>query len=269
MHRGLSLGCVVLFTILAVRSARAEMVIHVAPTGDDANPGTADRPVRTPLRARALVRTFKVKSVEPITVRFAPGTYYLAETFVLGPEDSGTEKAPVSYVASPDGPVILSGGMRLELKWRPYKDGIMQAEVAAPREGKVPFDQLFVNGRVMPMARYPNYNADARPFNGTAADALSRGRVKRWANPVGAYVHALHANEWGDFHYRITGVDDQSNAKLEGGWQNNRRTGMHQTKRFVENVFEELDAPGEWYYDAAKKLLYFYPPKDMDLTRAT
>ena len=178
---------------------------------------------------RDLVRTVKVKSVEPITVRFAPGTYYLAETFVLDPEDSGTEKAPVSYVASPDGPVILSGGVKLEPKWRPYKDGIMQAEIAAPCEGKVPFDQLFVNGRVMPMARYPNYNADARPFNGTAADAISPERVKRWANPVGAYVHALHANEWGDFHYRITGVDDKGNAKLEGGWQNNRRSGMHNT----------------------------------------
>ncbi len=269
MHRALSLGCVVLFAMLAVGTAHAAMVIHVAPNGDDANSGAADKPVRTPLRARDLARTVKAKSVEPITVRFAPGTYYLAETFVLGPEDSGTEKAPVSYVAAPDGPVIFSGGVKLEPKWRPYKDGIMQAEIAAPREGKVPFDQLFVNGRVMPMARYPNYNADARPFNGTAADAISPERVKRWANPVGAYVHALHASEWGDFHYRITGVDDKGNAKLEGGWQNNRRTGMHKQHRFVENVFEELDAPGEWYYDAAKKLLYFYPPKDVDLTKAT
>jgi hypothetical protein len=248
---------------------RAEMVIHVAPSGDDANPGTVDKPVRTPLRARDLVRTIKAKSVEPITVRFAPGTYYLAETFVLGPEDSGTEKAPITYVASADGPVILSGGVKLDLKWKPYKNGIMQAESRTPRDAKVAFDQLCVNGRAMPMARYPNHKADARPFNGTATDAIGPERVKRWDNPVGAYVHALHASEWGDFHYRVTGIDDKGNAKLEGGWQNNPRTGMHKQHRFVENVFEELDAPGEWYYDDAKKLLYFYPPKDVDLTKAT
>ena len=210
-------------------SAHAQMVIHVAPNGDDANPGTVDKPVRTPLRVRDLVRTIKAKSVEPITVHFAPGTYYLAETFVLGPEDSGTAKAPITYVASTDGPVILSGGVKLDLRWKLYKHGIMQAEIATPRDEKVAIDQLFVNGRAMPMARYPNYKADARPFNGTAADAISPERVKRWANPVGAYIHALHSNEWGDFHYRVTGVDDKGNAKLEGGWQNNRRYGYAQT----------------------------------------
>ena len=158
--------------------------------------------------------------------------------------------------------------MKLDLRWKLCKHGMMQAEIATPRNEKVAIDQLFVNGRAMPMARYPNYKADARPFNGTAADAISPERVKRWANPVGAYIHALHSNEWGDFHYRVTGVDDKGNAKLEGGWQNNRPTVMHKQHRFVENVFDELDAPGEWYCDAAKKLLYFYPPKDVDLSKA-
>ncbi len=143
----------------------------------------------------------------------------------------------------------------------------MQAEIL----GKLPFelDQVFVNGRRMRMARYPNYDPDARPFNGTAADAIEPSRVKRWAHPVGAYVHALHKHDWGDFHYRVTGVDDQGHLKLEGGWQNNRRMGMHERHRFVENVFEELDAPGEWYFDAANRRLFFYPPKGVDLPKAT
>ncbi len=32
---------------------------------------------------------------------------------------------------------------------------------------------------------------------------------------------------------------------LEGGWQNNRPDKMHERYRFIEHVFEELDAPGE------------------------
>ena len=29
---------------------------------------------------------------------------------------------------------------------------------------------------------------------------------------------------------------------------------------YVENLFEELDAPGEWYLDGREHALYFWPP---------
>ncbi|MEJ0104018.1 MAG: hypothetical protein WDO19_16270 [Bacteroidota bacterium] len=56
--------------------------------------------------------------------------------------------------------------------------------------------------------------------------------------------------------------------KDEGGWQNNRPAPMHKEYRFVENIFEELDAPGEWYYDARSKIVYLYPPKGADMNKA-
>ena len=46
---------------------------------------------------------------------------------------------------------------------------------------------------------------------------------------------------------------------MEGGWQNNRQSGLHPDNRMVENIFEELDAPGEWYYAAGEHTLYYYP----------
>ena len=54
----------------------------------------------------------------------------------------------------------------------------------------------------------------------------------------------------------------------DGGWQNNRQMGMHEEYRFVENIFEELDAPGEWFHDAETQTLYYYPPPDVDLATA-
>src|SRR6202022_2581654 len=45
--------------------------------------------------------------------------------------------------------------------------------------------------------------------------------------------------------------------------------GMHDKDRFVENIFEELDAPGEWYLDEKTATLYFYPPAGLDLKTAT
>ena len=44
--------------------------------------------------------------------------------------------------------------------------------------------------------------------------------------------------------------------------------GMHHTYRMVENIFEELDAEGEWYFDKETHTLYFYPPRELDLQTA-
>jgi hypothetical protein len=118
------------------------------------------------------------------------------------------------------------------------------------------------------MARYPNFDPNARPYNGAAADAFSPQRAARWADPIGGYIHAMHCAHWGGYHYRITGKNENGEVTYKGGWQNNRQMGMHPRDRFVENIFEELDAPGEWFHDAQTSTLYFYPPRDVDLDQA-
>ena len=129
-------------------------------------------------------------------------------------------------------------------------------------------DQLFVNGQRQMLARYPNYDPNAKYLGGWAPDAISPERAKRWADPRGAYIHAIHQYLWGDMHYVITGKSADGNVLYEGGWQNNRPKPMHAQYRFVENVFEELDAPSEWYLDRANSVLYFYPPAGLDLENA-
>ncbi len=243
-----------------------EAAVYVSPTGSDAHPGTAEKPLATLTKARDTVRA--VKADGPKSVVLMAGTFYLSEPLVLGPEDSGGEKAPVKWTAAPGAQVTISGGTPLQLKWEPFKNGILHATVPGVKEGKLDFDQLFVDGKMQVLARYPNYDANAKHYNGSAADCISPERVKKWANPVGGFVHALHAHEWGDFHYVITGVKDGGALDLKGGYQNNRRMGMHKSVRFVENIFEELDAPGEWYLDHKDGTLYFMPPTGMDVSKA-
>ena len=158
----------------------------------------------------------------------------------------------------------ISGAVVLNVKWKEYRNGIWKATV----KQDLIFDQLFVNGELQRMARYPNFDSAARFLGGTAADAISSERADKWRSPVGGYVHALHRSEWGDFHYIITGRNNKGELALEGGWQNNRRMGMHDKYRFVENVFEELDTVNEWFYDKKTKTLYYYPPKGLDLNNA-
>jgi hypothetical protein len=78
----------------------------------------------------------------------------------------------------------------------------------------------------------------------------------------------MHSVRWGGYHYRITGKDIGGSVTYEGGWQNNRQMGMHEDYRMVENIFEELDAPGEWFHDAKTSILYYMPAAGVDMVNA-
>jgi hypothetical protein len=251
------------FAALAFGASAQAVSYYVAPGGKDTNPGSMARPFATLQGAQQTAR--KVVGREAVTVFIREGTYYLPETLVFSDADSGKKAAPIVYQAyEKEQPVISGGALLKNLKWEPYKDGIMQAKAPAG----FATDQLFVNGQRQPMARYPNFDPKEHHFNGWAKDAFSPERAARWQDPSGGFIHALHAAEWGGMHYVITGKGPDNKITYEGGWQNNRPMGMHNI-RFVENIFEELDAPGEWFLDSKKNLLYFYPPAGVDLASAT
>jgi hypothetical protein len=238
--------------------------LYVSPAGLDSHPGTKQAPLQTPRAARDTARQFAGK--EAVTIHVADGVYYLPETLVLAAADSGTAAHPVTYRAVNEGKAVLSGGQRLDLTWQPWRDGILVA--ATPAE--LVMDQLFVNGRRQRMARYPDFDPTkpTAAYQGYAADAISRERAAGWADPTGGYIHAMHLHRWGGYHYRITGKKPDGSLAYEGGWQNNRQMGMHPQFRMVENILEELDAPGEWFHDARGNRLYFLPEPGTDLNRA-
>lgn len=229
--------------------------IFVSPAGNDAHAGTEELPMRS---VEAAVRKAGEGARGKCQVILADGVYYLREPLALRPEHSG-----LTIRAQNPGRAVLSGAVPFSADWQPFRDGIMKASVPAGLE----MDVLMVNGKPMHMARYPNHDPEARIFNGTSADADSPRRVARWKNPEGGFLHALHARMWGDMHFRITGKKGDS-LVTEGGWQNNRPSPPHDRYKFVENIFEELDAPGEWYLDRRENVLYLYPEPGTDLSRA-
>lgn len=188
------------------------------------------------------------------TIYLRGGVYYLQEPLVITPAQSNGNHS-LTICSYPGEKAVISGGSVLGTAWKTYKGGIMMSKI----EGTEGIDMLFGDGRLLTMARFPNYDSTAVRFHGTSADATSPERVKGWKNPEGGFLHAMHRDDWGDFHYRITGKDRDGNLKLEGGHQNNRPMGIHKDNRMVENIFEELDAPGEWYFDKASGTLYYYP----------
>jgi len=232
-----------------------QRLIYVAPNGSDKSNGSISMPVASVGEA---IRRIRSASEKVVVIELRKGVYSLDTTIVLNASTLAGHKLTIRNYNSEA--VTISGAKPVSLHWKKYTNRIYVADL----DKGMTIDRLFMNGRPLHMARYPNYSESARVFNGTASDALDAARVARWKHPAGAYVHALHQGEWGGFHYQVIGTDSNGAAILEGGWQNNRPAPMHNEFRFVENVFEELDAPGEWYYDAAAGKMYLIPPASFE-----
>jgi hypothetical protein len=240
----------------------AQTTFYVSPSGKDSNNGSKTEPFATIERAKEEAAKMTTATT---TIYVRQGTYYLSKPVTFTSNDARSKESPLIIKNYENEQVTLSGGVPLKLKWLPHSNGIYKAQVP---KGIV-FDQLIVNGQSQRMARYPNYDPKARFLGGTAADAISKERAATWASPEGGYVHALHKHEWGGFHYKITGKDENGEPQLEGGWQNNRPMGMHDKYRYVENIAEELDVVNEWFFDKKTSTLYFYPSTDLDMKTAT
>src|SRR4051794_24269769 len=84
------------FCSLFVVSACAEAAFYVAIPGNDANPGTQDKPFSTLERARGAVRKLKQPGTAgAVTVWLGVGDYPRSNAFELTSADSGSSDAPM------------------------------------------------------------------------------------------------------------------------------------------------------------------------------
>jgi hypothetical protein len=83
-----------------------------------------------------------------------------------------------------------------------------------------------------------------------------------YAQPATAIVHAFRPSRWESYMYQVNGSDSGSPGLVTlsfggGGFQGARGSAVGEAF-YVENVAEELDAPGEWYYSRATGVLYLW-----------
>jgi len=180
----------------------------------------------------------------------------MAAPLVLGPEDSG-----VTWAAYPDERVVVSGA-RLVTGWRKGPGAVWTAPAAFPVR------QLFINGRRAQRARTPNagfYRIDGPSSQDRPFLLRYRGNDirKEWAGR-GVEVVALLA--WAEVRMPITAVDEASHtARLAG---NPRPSNKEPDARYwIENAPDGLDAPGEFYQDAAAGTLAYRPVAGEDPSR--
>ncbi|QNN22904.1 right-handed parallel beta-helix repeat-containing protein [Planctomycetales bacterium ZRK34] len=208
---------------------------------------------------------------EPITVRVHPGTYALTQPLELGAEDSN-----VSFEAAGRDKPVLLGGVVVK-GFEPYKGNILKADLASQGLEKAKFKQMFYAGRRQILARYPNYDADD-PFAGGWAYVdgeripmyktiegepknqfkMKPGDLHDWAKPGEAMIFVFPRYNWWNNQLHVKTIDKQT--RLVTTKDNASYPIRPNDRYYIYNVFEELDAPGEWYHDESTHTLYFYPP---------
>jgi hypothetical protein len=251
-----------LAVILSAPSCFAAKTLYVSPGG----------PLPSIEKARDAIRAIKAAGelAEPVTVVVRGGSYALAGTLTFTAEDSGTPRCPITYRTAPGETVTLTGGRPVQ-GWRKYKGNIYVADLAAQGFEDFRFRELFFRGERQILARYPHFDPQ-HPVTGgllyvedTAAQSKNSFYYKegsipfdKWTGISQAEVNIFPYNCWDHNIIRITNVDpEMSLVTLRDNVAGNIQVG---NRYFIQNVFDALDAPGEWFSDYATGKLYFQPP---------
>ena len=135
---------ILLFLLLSPIAIFAR-VLHVSPIGNDANPGTLEEPLSTIQAAVSKIQAGDICIIHN-------GTY--RENINI--KNSGTAVAPIIIQAAKGENPVISGLDILNLKWKATdKKGIFVADYHNDN-----FEQLFMYGKPMLEARWPNVPRD-------------------------------------------------------------------------------------------------------------
>jgi len=278
--------------------------LYVAPDGNDAwsgklaaaNRQKTDGPVASLAGARDAIRKLKAQGplTEPITVQVSKGAYPMTEPLVLGPQDSGTAAARITYQGVPY-QSIFPGGRKLT-GFKPGPGGVWQTRIPEVAAGKWHFEHLWINGRRMIRARTPNVEDPGEtpqprflyvwkkmpfgvdPVSGQQADMSRRAFYARpddiqcladvpRAQLTDVTLVSYHA--WEATRHRLQAVDLTTGAVITTGnapWAFQWLGANH--RYHLENFRAALDAPGEWFLDR-DGTLSIIPLPDQNMATAT
>ncbi len=287
----LAFGCTLAFAGAAVAATQA--TFYVSPSGNDAAAGTKDAPFKTITQAQKAVRAINGSMTGDIEVILREGTYVLPSTVNFTEADGGKDGHYVRYKAADGEKPLITGGMQIT-GWTIHDEAnnIWKAEGVDGR-----FRQLYVNNRKAVRACFPNVIAANEKGNGgfdhdfvrlTKVDSSGRAfdvsadYVKNIKNIEDVEIHLMIA--WSENILRL------EKAQVNGGTAKLIPKDPERTKLFhraypmlgtafasnppkqqvfyLENSYDLIDAPGEWYLDEKNQTLYYKPREGESMATA-
>jgi len=140
--------------------------------------------------------------------------------------------------------------------------------------------ELFFDHRYMMLARYPNDGwlkiADVPPDERfkirSKEDDIVRhhgpfqyegNRPERWRDAADIWIHGYWTYDWADEYQPVERIDvEKSLVWPKPPYHHYGYTKGH--RYYFLNILEELDQPGEWYLDRANRVVYFWPPGNLE-----
>ena len=266
------------------RAAAVQATLYVAPDASDENPGTAEKPFRTLVRAREAVRKINANMTGDIVVMLRGGTYAIERTLIFDAVDSGNGGHDVIYRAAPKETPIISGGKQIT-GWQPDSGNRWKAKTDLED-----FRQLYVGGVRAVRARSGTLGTNANPGRVEFLQDLSRGGGLKGAELIGNqgyHTTAVEMANWrntGDIEFCYVQFWSHARCKVESIARQGDRAvvtmlqpyfTLARTKAgvkvelpsYIENALELLDEPGEWYLDRPAKTVYYIPRQDEDMSK--
>lgn len=277
-------------------SAR-EADFYVAPDGRDnwsgrlpaPTEGRGDGPFATLERARdAVCEALAAGADRDIVVLIRGGTYRLERTAVFGLDDSAPGEHSITYAAYPGETPIFSPGQPIA-GWSKVQTPppglpasahghVWSADVSdvrrlreadhAARRLRVDsargwrFLALFEGERRLPRARGAGFGLlNGRDELPAGELRFPKGAMRNWGMLREAEIVAIPVYPWTMNILPIESVDTdagRARSALPPTYPLGK-VGSHPEQAWVENVFEVLDAPGEWVLDSAHERLYLWP----------
>ena len=271
----LAFGCTL--ALAGAAAAATQATFYVSPSGNDAAEGTKDAPFKTITQAQKAVRAINGTMTGDIEVILREGTYALPATIGFDERDGGKDGHYVRYKAADGEKPLITGGMGIT-GWTIHdqEKNIWKVEGVDAR-----FRQMYVNGKKAIRARFPNLldNGDHNFFRLNKVDStgsaflLNNSDVgtPNWKNVDKIEIHLMIA--WAESILRASKITSQGNvSKFEP--QDPERTRLFRRKYpmlgtafssnppkqqvyYLENAYEFIDQPGEWYLDETTNTLYY------------
>ncbi len=226
--------------------------------------------------ARQQARELAKSAVGDIRIILLDGVYPLTRPLEFTAADSGCNGHRIIYEAAPGAKPVISGGRRIE-GWVLHDErlNIWKAPVWQGFEAR----QLFVNGNRAVRARGPasgvfkspdclpklREHGDDHGFRKTEEGFLlphdgAYAAMDSWRNPQD--IEFVCLIEWKSFRCGLSGFRGREAIMKQPAWGHTQRHlrpfNMHGVS-WVENAYELLDEPGEWYFDREGGYLYYLP----------
>ncbi len=162
---------------------------------------------------------------------------------------------------------VISGSVKIN-SWKLsslgkniYEANVKPFIVADSKGVENTLEHLYVNGELMTIARYPNVNSPAKTnwlkvgMNATN-DAFADARLAKYNKPLNYWKGATLRIRNYSWLYKVFPITGSNKDKL---FVKGLGTQLPEWGYFIDGKKEELDYPGEWYYDSEAKKVYLYP----------